>query len=205
MAVQKIATISKWIGLSTDVKPENVPVGSEFWEYDTGSTYITYDGTEWVSKANEIIDYEDRLVDDQGLTTDGIQYSDAVDTTTVSEAVVVFSKTIDPGIDSKPGNVLWIEWGLRAQFRAVSSITADLTWQWQARNQYGVWDNLHDAVTEAAIGTSYVERQRQGYFKSALLDQVPFEVQLLIYCNETNQGRGRVKSSSYVRVIYEAA
>lgn len=48
----------KFIGLSTDTKPtvashSGLPVpttGSEFWEYDTGDIYITYDGTNWSKK-----------------------------------------------------------------------------------------------------------------------------------------------------------
>lgn len=51
MAVQKMATIKRWIGLSTDTKPvaatSAVPVGSTFYEYDTKLCYITYDGTNW--------------------------------------------------------------------------------------------------------------------------------------------------------------
>ena len=51
MAVKKIATISRWIGISTDTKPvaatSDVPIGSTFHEYDTKLTYITYDGTNW--------------------------------------------------------------------------------------------------------------------------------------------------------------
>ena len=52
MAVLKMATINRWIGLSTDTKPvaatSNVPVGSTFYEYDTKLTYITHNGTLWV-------------------------------------------------------------------------------------------------------------------------------------------------------------
>lgn len=51
MAVKFIASISRWIGLAADTKPvaasASVPVGSTFYEYDTGVTYITYDGTNW--------------------------------------------------------------------------------------------------------------------------------------------------------------
>ncbi len=44
-----------FIGLSTDTKPGDSPSGSTFWEYDTGVTYITYDGTNWVMKPMEIV------------------------------------------------------------------------------------------------------------------------------------------------------
>ncbi len=48
MAVKFVATINRWIGLSTDTKPTSVPVGSEFFEYDTRKTFMTYDGNNWI-------------------------------------------------------------------------------------------------------------------------------------------------------------
>ncbi len=39
--------IRKYLGASTDSKPTSVPVGSTFYEYNTGDTYISYDGTNW--------------------------------------------------------------------------------------------------------------------------------------------------------------
>lgn len=47
MAVQLINSIQRYTGLAADSKPTSVPVGSTFFEYDTGVTYITYDGTNW--------------------------------------------------------------------------------------------------------------------------------------------------------------
>lgn len=64
MAITKIvSTTRKFIGASTDTKPTTevsdgkvavaVPIGSTFYEYDTGILYITYDGTNWVVKSND--------------------------------------------------------------------------------------------------------------------------------------------------------
>ncbi len=50
MAIGEIKTTNKYIGLSSDTKPTSVPVGSEFFETDTGDTYITYNGTNWIEK-----------------------------------------------------------------------------------------------------------------------------------------------------------
>lgn len=47
MAVTLTRVIQRWIGLSTDIKPTGVPVMSRFYEYNTRSTYIAYDGTNW--------------------------------------------------------------------------------------------------------------------------------------------------------------
>ena len=47
MAVKKIATIQRWLGLSTDTKPTAPDVGSTFIETDTGIDWI-YNGYAWV-------------------------------------------------------------------------------------------------------------------------------------------------------------
>lgn len=50
MAYELIGIIKKYVGLSTDVKPAaDAPKGSEFYEYDTGLTYI-YNGVSWSVK-----------------------------------------------------------------------------------------------------------------------------------------------------------
>jgi len=137
------------------------------------------------------------------LTSDGIQWSDEKDTTTADTDVEVESVTIKP---PALGAVLEVEFGLTAAFRAVSSATADLIYKWQARNKGGTWVDLHSAVTKTDIGTTYVEETRSGRFKLvANFDSLPFEVRLIIQCNEANEGRARIKNSSYVRVKYSAS
>jgi hypothetical protein len=136
------------------------------------------------------------------LTSDGVQETE-VDTTTANTDVAVETVTIEP---PATGSIVEIEFGLTASFRAVSSTTADLIWKWQARNKDGTWVDLHSAVTEVDIGTAYVERTRSGRFPAvANFDSVPFDVRLIIQCNEANEGRAKIKNSSYVRVIYNAS
>ncbi len=137
------------------------------------------------------------------LTLDGIQWSAETDTTTADVDVEVESVTIKP---PALGAMIEVEFGLTAAFRAVSSATADLTYKWQARNKGGTWADLHSAVTKTDIGTAYVEETRSGRFKTvANFDSVPFEVRLIIQCNEANEGRAKIKNSSYVRVKYSAS
>ncbi len=54
MAVKRLVTPERFIGISTDTKPTDgatsVRPGATFLEYDTGLLYITYDGTNWVVK-----------------------------------------------------------------------------------------------------------------------------------------------------------
>ena len=137
------------------------------------------------------------------LTSDGIQWSAEKDTTTAGVDVEVESVTIKP---PALGAMIEVEFGLTGAFRAVSSATADLTYKWQARNKGGTWVDLHSAVTKTDIGTTYVEETRSGSFKTvANFDSMPFEVRLVIQCNEANQGRAKIKNSSYVRVKYSAS
>ena len=137
------------------------------------------------------------------LTSDGIQWSVEKDTTTAGVDVEVESVTIKP---PALGALLEVEFGLTAAFRAVSSATADLTYKWQARNKGGTWVDLHTAVTKTDIGTTYVEETQSGRFKTvANFNSVPFELRLIIQCNKANQGRAKIKNSSYVRIKYSAS
>lgn len=146
-----------------------------------------------------IIDFTQRLVSGD-LTSDGEQWSTEKDTEAADTDVVVLEKTIEPKVK---GTIIDVEFGLTAAFKAVSSATADLIWKWQARNKDGTWVDLHSAVTEADIGTTYVERTRAGYFTpESNFDEVPFDIRLILQCNELNEGRAKVKNSSYVRVSY---
>ncbi len=137
------------------------------------------------------------------LTSDGTQWSTEKDTTTADVDVEVENVTIKP---PALGKMIEVEFGLTAAFRAVSSATADLIYKWQARNKGGTWVDLHSAVTKTDIGTTYVEETKSGYFKAvANFNSIPFEVRLIIQCNEANEGRAKIKNSSYVRVKYAAS
>lgn len=54
MTTKRIHSIERYIGLSTDTKPTDAMVGSEFYEYDTKNTYVVYEKTagvaSWVLK-----------------------------------------------------------------------------------------------------------------------------------------------------------
>jgi len=47
MAVNLVTIIQRWIGLSIDTKPTEAPVGSTFFETNTGQGWI-WDGSNWV-------------------------------------------------------------------------------------------------------------------------------------------------------------
>lgn len=137
------------------------------------------------------------------LTADGIQWSAEQDTGTAGVDVAVETVTVKP---PALGKLLEVEFGLTAALRAVSSGTADLTYKWQGRNAGGTWVDLHTAVTKTDIGTTYVEETRSGRFAlQANFNSLPFEVRLIIQCNEANQGRAKIKNANYVRVKYAAS
>ena len=147
-----------------------------------------------------VIEHSDYPFAKGDLTADGIQWSVEKDTTTEDTDVEVESVTIKP---PALGEMIEVEFGLTAAFRAVSSATADLKYKWQARNKGGTWVDLHSQVTKTNIGTTYVEETRSGRFQTvADFDSLPFEVRLIIQCNEANEGRAKIKNSSYVRVKY---
>lgn len=50
MTVTMVTTIKRFVGLSTDTKPTtDIPPGSTFWAWDTGTMFRTYDGTNWIA------------------------------------------------------------------------------------------------------------------------------------------------------------
>ena len=137
------------------------------------------------------------------LSSDGIQWSAERDTVGAGADVEVESVTIKP---PALGSLIEVEFGLTAAFRAISSATADLSYKWQARNKGGSWVDLHSAVIKADIGTTYIEESRSGRFKTVTnFDSLPFEVRLIIQCDEVAQGQAKVKNSSYIRVRYSAS
>ena len=137
------------------------------------------------------------------LTSGGIQWSAEKDTTTADVDVEVETVIIKP---PSLGELIEVEFGLTGAFRAVSSATADLKYKWQARNKGGTWVDLHSQVTKTNIGTTYVEETWSGRFQTvAGFDSIPFEVRLIIQCNEANEGRAKIKNSSCVRVEYAAS
>jgi hypothetical protein len=145
-------------------------------------------------------DYEDRLVAGD-LTSNGVQYTAEAVTTTADADVTAFTKTVDPDIQ---GDLLWVELGLTAEFKCNASSTGDIIFKWQARNKDGAWVDLHAAVTLANVGTTYAAYTRAGYFAPVTnFNRAPFDLRLLFQCNESNEGRCRVKNSSYARAVFK--
>ena len=201
MTVKRIVTPEKYVGLAGDTKPTGVRPGATYYAYDTRVLYITNDdGTTWTTKSIVSAVHTEHPFAKGDLTSTGVQWSASTDTTTANTDVTIeAAKTIEP---PEAGTIIEAEFGLTAGFKAVSSATADIIYKWQARDKGGTWVTLV-TVTKTNIGTTEVEETYSGRFATvANFDAVPFDVQLVIQCNEANEGRARIKNSSYVKVIY---
>ena len=112
-----------------------------------------------------IVEYTEHPFGKGNLTTDGVQYSSEVGVATATSDLAVETVTIEP---LAPGDVKEYEFGLTAAFKATTSTTADIIYQWQARNKDGTYVNLHTAATITNASTTYVatgEPTQSGRFR----------------------------------------
>lgn len=145
------------------------------------------------------------------LTTDGVQYSTEVTTTTADTNVAAFSYTFDLGLDQLGSfqsrttrTLLSCYFDIRIMLGAVSTATADVTMVAQARNKDGTWVNLFDAIEYEDIGTTYLEKTYKGYADlQTNFQEVPFDFQILFQCDETDEGKAKLKNTSYFRAIFK--
>ncbi len=136
------------------------------------------------------------------LTSDGVQYSDEV----LSTSTVIFTPVETVTIDNAcPDSIKEIQMYLSAEFKATSSTTADIQYQWQGRNSSGTWIPFHDAATEAALGTVYVNATQRGTFPTTTnFDSMPIDLRLIFLGTEASEGYSRTKNTSYIKVLYVA-
>ena len=137
------------------------------------------------------------------LTSDGVQWG-AEKTTTGDDYEAVEEVIISP---PALGAVIEFEFGLTCAVKS-SGATESVLFKWQARNEGGTWVDLHSEVTYAADASAYKEYAYSGRFKLvANFNAVPFDIQLLIKSGAGGgeNAIGKVKNSSYVKVIYSAS
>lgn len=134
------------------------------------------------------------------LTANGVQWS-AEHTTTTDDYEEVARVTIMP---PALGDVIEHEFGLTGAVKSSGATEAAL-FKWQARNKGGTWVDLHGEVTYPANASTYKEYTYSGRFNPVTnFDSIPFEVRLVIKSGGAGgeNATGKVKNSSYVRVIY---
>ena len=159
-----------------------------------------------------ILGHDYQIFPVQGLlTTDGIQYSAEVTTTTANIDVVAFSHTFDLGftelgsyVSKLPRALLACYFEIHLMLGAVSTNTADVKFKAQSRNKNGTWVDLFDLVTDEDINTTYVEKTYKGWANlSANFNQTPFDFRIIFQCNELNEGKAKLKNDSYFRCIFK--
>lgn len=130
------------------------------------------------------------------------QYTDYVDTTTADEYVEVASFTIEPPLE---GTLLQAIFELTANIKAKTSVTADITVKWEARNKGGTWVTLSEQLYED-IGLDYVNNPVKGIAAIVTnFNKVPFDVRMSIKCNELNEGRGRAAQAVPANFLWPKA
>lgn len=155
--------------------------------------------------------YVDRtfnLVLDQDLVkSTQVQYSSVVSSVTANSSVVVFSTTLG---SKEKGQIEEVYVQLAFAIKAQTTASADISVKIQAKNSdYDTWQDLCDWITYSDVGTSYDEKQIDGYAKITAdkFDRIPFDFRVLMKCDINNEGRIKIKGKrySYVRVIYYRA
>ena len=137
------------------------------------------------------------------MTSDGVQYSAEV-TTNDAAWTTVESITIEPPATGA-GNIVEVEFGLTYSIKSSSTVKY-VKHKAQARDKDGTWVDLYSEVTRSADASAYLEVTYSGRFKPVTdFDAVPFEVQIMIQREDAGEeASGKVKNSSYVKVIYNA-
>ncbi len=159
------------------------------------------------------MDYTDQIV--SGLLTEsGDQYSDAVTTSTANDSVVVFHDTLtvkagdystSDGIDYYEKQINDVYFKVIMELKADTSSTAKVYAKIQAKDlNEDTWTDLSGwTACASAIGTTYVEKTLEGWAElDSNFANVPFEYRIVIKSDTANQGIGRVKNWSYIRVIF---
>lgn len=145
------------------------------------------------------------------LTSDGTQYETVDSTTTANVAVTVFQDTIDIHIGDY-GSAYFEKTIEDCYFKTIVEIKADssdsakVSWKVQAKDlNETTWVDLSAwSDGSSAIGTTYVEKELTGWvdLSDSSFGRLPFEYRIIFKCDEADEGRIRVKSGSYVRVVY---
>ena len=139
------------------------------------------------------------------LAADGVQDSDAKDTTTADTYITVFQATLTGPADNLKRQLKGLHFSLEAYLRAVSTATADVTLLWSAKSHSkATWVNLISATLYANINTTYLSKPFTGHIRpQANLDEWPIDIRCQIKCDELNEGRGKIRNTSFVTARFQ--
>lgn len=144
------------------------------------------------------------------LTTDGIQYSDIVTTATADTAVVVLEKSItlepDPSVFPYKDHYDLVQVYIltETEIAASSSVNADISLKVQAKNaDETTYVDVCDWQLYENVGTSFTAKVLKGYAEvQSGFNEIPFDLKILMKCNEDNEGKAKVKNTSYVEPVW---
>ena len=145
------------------------------------------------------LEFDDNFVkpDWDDDNADGVIYSPEATSGAIDTYSDVWSKLFPPS--EIAGTLEKMVRGMTASFSTLNATTT-LTWQWQIRPKDAAsWIDLHPAVTESPAAITTFERTRQGEKIPTGLTTTPFEIRLRFKTSEANQGKAKVKASSYAK------
>lgn len=144
----------------------------------------------------------------QGLSVNGISYTQIYNTN-VSNAYISTNggalNIIDPEYPGGRGTLREVEVGLTASFQA--NATTLCTYKWQGRNLSPAADWVDIKADELhVVNTAW--REDNGTITGTILpvngfNSVPFEVRMQFRTNHADVGIARIKSSTYLRALYQ--
>ena len=153
-------------------------------------------------------DYTFQLVTGD-LTATGVQYSTMDTTGTAAAELALFTKSIDLVFGNQSNQetshkfIIDLYFEIFGSFAAATTGTADIEWKPQARNKDGTWTDLASYVDIPDIGTSFTASNLKGYAEtSSTLDEIPLDFRILMKCDEDDEGIGKIKSGSYIRITF---
>jgi len=142
------------------------------------------------------------------LTSSGVQYSTMDTTGTAAAELVLFTKSIDLVFGNQktaiPSHKFLVDlyFDIKVEIRALTA-TGDVEWKPQARNKNGTWTDLASYVDLPDVNTVFTLSVLKGYATTAsTIDEIPLDFRILMKCDETDKGIGKVKSGSNIRAIF---
>ena len=141
----------------------------------------------------------------QTLAADGIQDSDAVDTTATNTDVTIFQAALTGPADSLKRRLKGLFFSIESFLRAVSSATADVSITISAKNaSTSTWVVILAKTNYANIGLAYLSKPFTGHIHPvANLDEWPIDIKIEIQSDELNEGRGKVRNTSLVTARFK--
>jgi len=137
------------------------------------------------------------------LTTDGNQYGDVTSASATATTQTVATATIaPPGVDE---DIDEVEFSLTAGFRSTTTTATTVKFFWEAKDSTATsWTALCTAC--AITATASTDRTMSGRFATTSgFSKVPFNLRLRMTTGTASRGQGKVKSSSYVKVLPKKA